>query len=87
VLEAVTKLCAADEKIVTICEKGDKLLEEEIGKVYRGKKIVKGNEFYVLPGPALPPGGTLWSKANFIPRHIASNYSFTLLFCNAIHTS
>lgn len=42
VLEAVTKLCAADEKIVTICERGDKLLEEEIGKVYRGKKITKG---------------------------------------------
>lgn len=42
VLEAVTKLCLADEKIVTICEKGDKLLEEEIAKVYRGKKIAKG---------------------------------------------
>ncbi len=43
VLEAVTKLCVADEKIVTICESGDKLLEEEIGKVYRGKKITKGD--------------------------------------------
>jgi methionine aminopeptidase len=42
VLEAVTKLCAADEKIVTICERGDKLLEEEIAKVYRGKKMLKG---------------------------------------------
>ncbi|KAI0998526.1 hypothetical protein K3495_g9671 [Podosphaera aphanis] len=42
VLEAVTSLCVAGEKIVTICEKGDKLLEEEIGKVFRGKKIVKG---------------------------------------------
>jgi methionine aminopeptidase len=42
VLEAVTKLCAADEKIVSICERGDKLLEEEIAKVYRGKKIAKG---------------------------------------------
>jgi len=42
VLEAVTKLCIADEKIVTICEKGDKLLEEEIAKVYRGKKMSKG---------------------------------------------
>ncbi|KUJ19585.1 Creatinase/aminopeptidase [Mollisia scopiformis] len=42
VLEAVTALCVAGEKIVTICEKGDKLLEEEIGKVYRGKKISKG---------------------------------------------
>jgi curved DNA binding protein len=42
VLEAVTALCAAGEKIVTICERGDKLLDEEIAKVYRGKKITKG---------------------------------------------
>ncbi|RDW65220.1 hypothetical protein BP5796_09912 [Coleophoma crateriformis] len=42
VLEAVTALCVAGEKIVTICEKGDKLLDEEIAKVYRGKKIAKG---------------------------------------------
>lgn len=42
VLEAVTALCVAGEKIVTICEKGDKLLDEEISKVYRGKKIAKG---------------------------------------------
>ncbi|KAB8289806.1 hypothetical protein EYC80_010439 [Monilinia laxa] len=42
VLEAVTALCVAGEKIVTICEKGDKLLEEEIAKVYRGKKMIKG---------------------------------------------
>jgi len=42
VLEEVTALCVAGEKIVTICEKGDKLLEDEIAKVYRGKKITKG---------------------------------------------
>ncbi|KAG9237228.1 putative curved DNA-binding protein [Amylocarpus encephaloides] len=42
VLEAVSALCLAGEKIVTICEKGDALLEEEIAKVYRGKKITKG---------------------------------------------
>ncbi|KAH6664835.1 putative curved DNA-binding protein [Halenospora varia] len=42
VLEAVSALCVAGEKIVTICEKGDKLLEEEIAKVYRGKKVTKG---------------------------------------------
>ncbi|KAG9245400.1 putative curved DNA-binding protein [Calycina marina] len=42
VLETVTALCVAGEKIITICEKGDKLLEEEIDKVYRGKKIPKG---------------------------------------------
>lgn len=29
-------------KIVDICQQGDKLLEEELAKVYRGKKIVKG---------------------------------------------
>ncbi|CAD6505431.1 BgTH12-00922 [Blumeria graminis f. sp. triticale] len=42
VLEAVTALCIAGEKIVSICAKGDQLLEEEISKVYRGKKIAKG---------------------------------------------
>jgi hypothetical protein len=41
VLNEVTKLCVAGEKIVTICEKGDKLLDEEISKVYRGKKDLK----------------------------------------------
>jgi len=42
VLAEVAKLCVAGEKILTICEKGDKLLEEELTKVYRGKKINKG---------------------------------------------
>lgn len=35
-------LCLEGEKIVEVCQKGDKLLEEEIAKVYKGKKIVKG---------------------------------------------
>lgn len=49
VLESVTALCVAGEKIVNICEKGDKLLEEEIAKVYRGKKnFVKGTYFWTL---------------------------------------
>ncbi|KAM7220746.1 Peptidase M24, structural domain containing protein [Rhypophila decipiens] len=42
VLAEVSKLCVAGEKIVEICEKGDKLIEEELAKVYRGKKISKG---------------------------------------------
>ena len=29
-------------KILTLCEKGDKLLDEEVQKVYKGKKISKG---------------------------------------------
>jgi curved DNA binding protein len=41
VLAEVSKLCVAGEKIVTLCEKGDKLLEEEIAKVY-GKTKLKG---------------------------------------------
>jgi methionine aminopeptidase len=42
VLEAVTDWCVEGAKILTICEKGDKLLDEEIAKVYKGKKIAKG---------------------------------------------
>lgn len=42
VLAAVSKLCVPGAKIVDICQQGDKLLEEEIAKVYRGKKINKG---------------------------------------------
>lgn len=36
------------EKIVEICQKGDKLLDEEIAKVYKGKKITKGLFLLVL---------------------------------------
>jgi hypothetical protein len=28
--------------ILTLCQKGDKLLDEEVAKVYKGKKISKG---------------------------------------------
>jgi hypothetical protein len=34
--------CIEGAKILTICEKGDKLLDEEVAKVYKGKKIAKG---------------------------------------------
>jgi methionine aminopeptidase len=42
VLAEVSKLIVAGSKIVDICEQGDKLIEQEIDKVYRGKKVVKG---------------------------------------------
>ena len=42
VLAAVSELCVPGAKIVDICQQGDKLIEEEIAKVYRGKKITKG---------------------------------------------
>jgi hypothetical protein len=87
VLEAVTKLCAADEKIVTICERGDKLLEEEIGKVYRGKKIAKGSYSLCSSSPAFPYlKWSLCGNANGLPRHIAPNHSFTLFFRNTLYS-
>ncbi|KAK3399124.1 peptidase M24, structural domain-containing protein [Sordaria brevicollis] len=52
VLAEVSKLVAAGEKIVTICEKGDKLIEEELAKVYRGKKITKGFSHPTTVSPA-----------------------------------
>ncbi|EAS28237.3 DNA-binding protein, 42 kDa [Coccidioides immitis RS] len=42
VLEAVTGWCVEGAKILELCEKGDKLLDEEVSKVYKGKKVPKG---------------------------------------------
>ncbi|QKX57894.1 uncharacterized protein TRUGW13939_05014 [Talaromyces rugulosus] len=42
VLESVTGWCLEGSKIIEICQKGDQLLDEEIAKVYKGKKISKG---------------------------------------------
>ncbi|KAI9783607.1 MAG: Curved DNA-binding protein (42 kDa protein) [Peltula sp. TS41687] len=42
VLQAVTSWCVEGAKILDLCERGDKLLEEETAKVYKGKKISKG---------------------------------------------
>jgi len=42
VLEQVKQLCTEGAKILEICQKGDKLLEDEVAKVFKGKKISKG---------------------------------------------
>lgn len=52
VLAAVSKLVVPGAKIVEICQKGDELLEEEVGKVYRGKKISKGFSHPTTVSPA-----------------------------------
>ncbi|KAF2835145.1 curved DNA-binding protein [Patellaria atrata CBS 101060] len=52
VLEAVAKLCTEGANIVEICEKGDKLLEAEVAKVYKGKKISKGSGHPVTVSPS-----------------------------------
>lgn len=42
VLKEVSGWCKEGANIVELCERGDKLLEEEIGKVFKDKKINKG---------------------------------------------
>jgi len=42
VLKEVSGWIAADASIVELCERGDALLAEEVGKVYKGKKVLKG---------------------------------------------
>jgi len=42
VLKEVSGWISEGASIVELCERGDKLLDEEVGKVYRGKKIPKG---------------------------------------------
>lgn len=37
-----TGWCVPGAKIIEVCQKGDKLLEEEVGKVFKGKKVPKG---------------------------------------------
>jgi curved DNA binding protein len=41
-LTCIQGWCIEGAKIVEVCEKGDKLLEEEVAKVFKGKKIAKG---------------------------------------------
>jgi len=42
VLKEVSGWIKADASIVELCERGDALLAEEVGKVYKGKKVLKG---------------------------------------------
>lgn len=59
VLKDVSALCVAGAKIVEICEKGDQLIEEEVAKVYRGKKITKGKLSVLMPAATFI-GRPLW---------------------------
>ena len=74
-MEAVSALCVAGEKVVTICEKGDKLLEEEIEKVYRGKKIPKG-----IPLRRECP----YSDLTVNLRHRFPNHGLPIFLCHTI---
>ena len=52
----VTGWCVEGEKVLEICQKGDKLLEEEVAKVYKGKKISKGPTCRALPAKGFADG-------------------------------
>jgi hypothetical protein len=47
-----TGWCVEGAKILELCEKGDKLLDDEIAKVYKGKKVTKGPS-NIFAAPAL----------------------------------
>lgn len=69
--------CIEDEKILSICERGDKLLAEEVAKVYKGKKISKGQQKEsVMQADVL--------KSTF-QRHLASNDGLSQLLRHPIH--
>ncbi|KAM0714348.1 hypothetical protein Q7P37_010135 [Cladosporium fusiforme] len=65
VLKTVSGWCTEGAKVVELCEKGDKLLEEEIAKVYKGKKITKGisHPCTVSPSTYITPYTPLTSDA------------------------
>ena len=69
--------CIEDEKILSICERGDKLLAEEVAKVYKGKKISKGQQ----KGSAMQPDVL---KSTF-QRHLTSNDGLSQLLRHPIH--
>jgi methionine aminopeptidase len=42
VLAKVKEACVPGANLLSLCQKGDSLLDEETAKVYKGKKISKG---------------------------------------------
>lgn len=65
-LSAVSGWCTDGAKIIEVCEKGDQLMEEEIAKVYKGKKIAKGfgHPTTVSPSSYITPYTPLKSDAD-----------------------
>ena len=52
VLTAITQKCKDGASIFELCEEGDKLLEEETAKVFKGKNVSKGKNQQKLNYPA-----------------------------------
>ncbi|KAF3895040.1 DNA-binding protein, 42 kDa [Trichophyton interdigitale] len=75
VLEAVSGWCVEGAKIVELCEKGDKLLDEEVAKVYKGKKVSKGisHPTTVSPSSFVTPYTPLTSDAEEAATELKAN--------------
>jgi curved DNA binding protein len=66
VLATVSSWIEPGAKIVELCQKGDKLIEEEVAKVYRGKKVTKGfsHPTTISPSSFITPYTPLTSDEN-----------------------
>ncbi|PGH23740.1 DNA-binding protein, 42 kDa [Polytolypa hystricis UAMH7299] len=64
-LETVSGWCVEGANILELCQKGDKLLDEEVAKVYKGKKVSKGpsHPTTVSPSSYVTPYTPLVSEA------------------------
>lgn len=79
----MSKLCVPGAKIVEVCQKGDQLMEEEVAKVYRGKKVTKGTTqsfFLCLGAEALESQLTLGSRL------LAPHDGFALVLRHPVHS-
>lgn len=79
VLAEVSKLVVPGAKIVDICQQGDKLIEEEVAKVYRGKKVVKGMCPFWLRR------SVLWINAAGLSRILPPHHCLAFFLCYPIH--
>ncbi|KAL8944623.1 MAG: hypothetical protein Q9216_000320 [Gyalolechia sp. 2 TL-2023] len=75
VLEAVSGWCIEGAKVLSLCQRGDKLLEEEIAKVYKGKKISNGisHPTTVSPSSYITPYTPLSTDAEEAATTLKSN--------------
>ncbi|KAF2722329.1 curved DNA-binding protein [Polychaeton citri CBS 116435] len=75
VLQTVSGWCTEGAKIVEICQRGDKLLSEEIAKVFKGKKIAKGisHPCTISPSSYVTPYTPLTSDAEEAERTLKAS--------------
>lgn len=79
-------------KILELCEKGDKMLDAEVGKVYKGKKVPKGE--WTFPSACacfvsfLHSTVTVFGELFAYPmtRHFPPYHGLPQLLCHALYS-